>query len=280
MKIIDKVQQEMDLMTKSERVVATHFLNHLNDFALFTLDHIAGDISISTTSVIRFCRRLGFSGFKSFQEALRDEMKHQPTLPAKFHLTAEESLGNGLLAKTIQMGIQCIEKTFSELSPSLLANMVDELIKARRVYVFGMKESYAITHYAWTRLVTARDDAHILEAYNGCVEAIHSLTKEDVCLVFLFHRYTKETVRILSLLKEFGIPVILVTSAPYKKLIPYAKLILLCHVDAHGIKNTSLAPVCLMDYVCNAMILQTGEKGLHRMQELESWIQSSDTLGS
>lgn len=267
-------------MTKSERQVASYFFGHLNDFAFFTLDHIASDINISTTSVIRFCRRLGFSGFKNFQETLRHEMSYHPTLPVKFQLTLEESVGDGILAQTIQQGIYCIEKTFSDLPAELLSAVVDDLLAAKRVFVFGMKESYAITHYAWTRLLTARDDAYILGAYNGCIESVHSLTPDDICLVFLFHRYTRETIHILSLLKKWNIPVFLITSSPYDGLAPFAQRIIPCQVDAHGIKNTSLAPVCLMDYLCNAMLLRSGDKGMLRMQEMENWVQTSETLGS
>ena len=280
MNTISRAQQKFDSMTKSERQVASYFFAHLNDFAFFTLDRIASDINVSTTSVIRFCRCLGFSGFKSFQEALRGEMKYQPSLPVKFQLTLEESVGNGVLAQTLQQGIRCIEKTFSDLPVDLLPTVVDELLAAKRLFVFGMKESYAIAHYAWTRFLTARDNAYILGAYNGCVESIHSLTPNDVCLVFLFHRYTKETLHILSLLKKRNIPVFLVTSPPYDSLLPFATRIIPCQVDAHGIKNTSLAPVCLMDYFCNEMVLRSGDNGMLLMQEMENWIQSSETLGS
>ena len=41
MNIIEKVQQDFDSMTTSERQVASYFFSHLNDFAFFTLDHIA-----------------------------------------------------------------------------------------------------------------------------------------------------------------------------------------------------------------------------------------------
>ena len=35
-----------------------------------------------------------------------------------------------------------------------------------------------------------------------------------------------------------------------------------------------------MDYLCNAMLLRSGDKGMLRMQEMENWVQTSETLGS
>lgn len=280
MNMVDQIKTECDSMTKSERQVATYFLGHLNDFAFHTLDQVASAIGISTTSVIRFCRRLGFSGYKSFQDELRREIAYQPTLPAKYQRVVDESLSDGLLAQTIQQGVLCIEKTFSEMPSSTLAQAVQSIVDAKHVFTFGTKESCALAHYAYTRLLAVRSDAYLLGAYNGCIESIHSLTKEDVCIVFLFHRYSKETLYILPMLKKRGANIILITSKPYDQLIPYANILLPCYVDAHGIKNTSLAPVCLMDYLCNAIAVQAGDKTLERLQQLEELMQTGSILGS
>lgn len=280
MNITKRIQQEFETMTKSERQVTSFFLGHINDFTFYTLDHVADEIGVSTTSVIRFCRKIGFSGFKDFQDTLRSEVKYQPSLPVKFQRTLKDSIDNDLLAQTLQQGIRCLEKTFSEIPNQHLADAVHLLSNARRVFSFGLRESYALAHYAYTRFLTVRDNAFMLGIYNRCIEAISSLTPEDVCLVFLFHRYTKETLHILPMLKAQGIPVILVTSAPYDELLSYASILLPCYVDAHGIKNTSLAPICLLDYLCNAIAVQKGENALIRMKQLESLIQASDILGS
>ena len=58
-------------MSKSEQAVASYFLDHVQDFTLNTLDSVADSIGVSTTSVIRFCRRVGFAGYKDFQNHLR-----------------------------------------------------------------------------------------------------------------------------------------------------------------------------------------------------------------
>ena len=112
MNITEKIKQEFDTMTKSERQVASYFLGHINDFTFYTLDRVADEIGISTTSVIRFCRKIGFAGFKDFQDTLRGEVKYQPSLPAKFQRTLKDSIDNDLLAQTLQQEIRCLEKTF------------------------------------------------------------------------------------------------------------------------------------------------------------------------
>ena len=267
-------------MTRSEKQVASFFLGHLNSFAFSTLDSLASQIGTSTTSVIRFCRKIGFTGFKGFQDALRGEIMCQPSLPVKFERTMKEFIGDDLLAQTLQQDIHCLEKTFLEMPPSILADAVQRLCNARRVFTFGLKESMALAHYAFTRFMTVRDDVFILGANNGCVEAIHSLSPDDICILFLFHRYTRETLRLLPLIKNTNVQILLITNPPYENISTYADLILPCYMDAHGIKNTSIAPICLLDYLCNAVALQKGEDAIARMKQLEKLIQNSEILGS
>ena len=278
---VDQIKQGLDEMTKSERKVAAYFLGHPNDFAFYTLDKIAAQIGVSTTTVLRFCRRLEFEGFKDFQEKLRTDIKHQPNLPEKFQRTAEYSASNELLNKTVQTGILCLRQSFQEIPCDALEDALKRISSARRVFTFGMKESYALAHYLYTRLLAVRKDVYILNAgYNAEVESILSLTEEDVCVVFAFHRYSAQTLQILPMLRRQGAAVIVITSEPFDQVESYATLLLPCRVDAGGIKNTAIAPICLSDYLCNAVAVLRGNDALEHMRKQEALYRSISTLGS
>ena len=62
MNIAETIRSKTEQMTRSETSVATYVLEHMNDVAFFTLDELAAQTELSTTSVLRFCRRLGFTG--------------------------------------------------------------------------------------------------------------------------------------------------------------------------------------------------------------------------
>ena len=270
MNTVDLINENLNTMSKTEAKVASYFLGHFNTFALNTLDRVSTEIGVSTTTVLRFCRRLGFNGFKDFQDSLRDDIKYQPDLPEKYNRTIGHAVKNELMAQTIQMDILCIQQTFRDLPDEVLASAIDHIVNAKRVFTFGMKESFALAHYTYTRLLTVRSNVFILNAgYNGDVESVLSLTKDDVCIVFIFPRYTKQAVQILSLLKKQGAFVILVTSNPCDEIEQHATLVLPCRVDAYGVKNSSSAPVCLANYMCNAVAMQNGNISLEHMKKSE-----------
>lgn len=279
MSVVDMIRQELIHMTRSERQVAAFALGHMNDIAFYTLDNLAQQVTTSTTSVLRFCRRLGFTGFTQFQQAVRAELKYNPDLLDKFHRTADTTVGNALLAQTIQQGIRCIQQTFRELPFEAIEEAVKRITAARRVYTFGMRESQALAAYAYSRLLTVREDVFMhQDGYCGNVEALLSLNKDDVFLIYLFHRYTGQTLQLLELLKDRGIQVILVTSPPVDAVARFATVVLSCQVDGGGIKNTALAPICLADYLCNAVAMANTERTLERMKQTEALFLRSETL--
>ena len=278
MSVVDRIRENFEEMTKSERKIASYFMGHQHDCAFFTLEHLSEEISISTTSVIRFARRIGFAGFKPFQESLREDMRLRQDLPVKFQNTVGHAAGE-LWTQTVNADMDCMRRTYEEMNPESLSEAVKIIADAPHVYTFGMKESFALSHYAYTRLITVRDNVFLLNAgINGSVEPILSVGEEDACLVFLFHRYTRQALELLPLLRERTKKVILVTSDPTDTVKEYAGVLLKCAVNAGGIKNSSAAPVFLCDYLCSAVAIRNGERSLSYMKKTEELFRKSSTV--
>ena len=254
MNITETINSKLHEMTKSELKIASYFLEHADIFAFETLDDIAKKIDTSTTSVIRFCRRIGFQGYKTFQNAVRTDVKSSLTLPDKLERVAESKSADFQHMQVVKNASKCIEKTFEKLSSKVIYDASNTISEAKRVFCFGLKESYALAHYAYTRFLTIREDVFLLTAgQGGEIESLLSLGEGDVCVFFLFHRYTNPAPKILEILKKQGVTVVLVTSPPYDRVQENATILLPCYVDINGIKNSSVAPICLIDCLCNCV---------------------------
>ncbi len=280
MTTVEKIKSRVSSMTKSERTVALFFLEHSGDFAFYTLHEISEKTGLSTTSVLRFCRSLGFAGFKDFRNFVRNEGYYQPDLPVKFNRFSKREHSDSMLPDAFNQGIVCINETFKNISVESAKAAVSLIIEAKRVFTFGMKESYALAHYAYTRLFTVRNNVFLLNAdTSGNIEQILSLTEGDVCVFFLFHRYSKASLELLPLLKERKVKIILITSAPTTSVENYAEVMLCCKIDLGGIKNTFAAPIVLTDYLLSATAVSSGETALSHMKEIEELFKKSNTLG-
>ena len=277
MNTVDIIKDALEDMTRAERQVASYYLGHPNDFAFCTLDGIAQKADTSTTSVLRFCRRIGFVGYKDFQLSVQSQLSGQPQLPDKYQRAVDQQ--DNLLNLTVMRDVQCIQDTFRDLTEEMTVKAVELLCTCRQVYTFGMRESSALSHYAYSRLLSVRPGLQMLrEVGNGEVETLLNMGREDVCLVFLFHRYTRKTLKVLELLKDRGVQVILVTNPPTEEVQSMADVLIPCHVECGGIKNTAVAPVVLMDYFCDAVAAKLGDTALSHMKDSEKLFRISEIL--
>lgn len=278
MTVLDKINREYPQMTRSEKALSAYVMAHSEEMGVSSIRELAEKNNVSTTTLIRYARRLGFEGFKEFRRAFCALAASQPTLTSKFEKVAALP-GDRLLSDTLAQAFTCLEETFSHLSAEKLEQTVSLIDGARRVYCFGMKESFALAHYAYTRFYTVRDDSFLLNVAGGDVEQLLSVRPEDVCLVFLFHRYTRQALDILAALKKTGASVILFTNPPFDEVEPLTDVLLPCSVYGSGVKNTSIAPICLLDYLCNALAVKNSQRTLERFAELERLFEKQEMLG-
>lgn len=269
MKLTETVRKTLSEMTKTESKIASCFLMDPDAFAFETLDTVAERMNTSTTSVIRFCRRLGFSGYKAFSEEVRGSLKNELTLPDKLSRALRTEEENSL-AVTVASAVSCIEQTLNNSSGEKMTRAAEDIISAKRVFCFGMRESFALAHYAYTRFLSLRPDTFLLSVgQGGEIESVLGLAEEDVCVFFLFHRYTRPAPLILNQLKKQGVRVILITSPPFDEVEADAEILLPCSVNIGGIKNSAVAPVCLIDHLCNTAAKLGGDATREYMERSE-----------
>ena len=78
--------------------------------------------------------------------------------------------------------------------------------------------------------------------------------------------------------KEQNVQVILITAPPVELVARFATVLLPCQVDGGGIKNSALAPICLADYLCNAVAMINAEATLQRMRQSEALFASNEII--
>ena len=75
------IRDEMDDLTRSERQLASVLLQDYPMGGLQSITKLAASAAVSTPTVIRMARKLGFDGFPALQDALREEVAAQIKKP-------------------------------------------------------------------------------------------------------------------------------------------------------------------------------------------------------
>ena len=107
-------------LTKTQKMIAKYILDHSADACFMTSTEIALKLNVSESSVIRFSRSLGFSGFMDFQKMLRKEYQDKVlsisntiTVPAHLRRPPTSSLQESVSTSLLPGATPALETFFS-----------------------------------------------------------------------------------------------------------------------------------------------------------------------
>lgn len=284
-----KIDAQSPHFTNSQKNVADYITNHMNKVAFHTLDELSRKIGVSTTTIIRFSRALGYDGFSEMQKAIQQDIysstSQKLSLPERLpdpemFPDNEISSGNELLSDSFENDIQNIRQTLAAQKSEDLDAAVSSIAEARSVYILGMRSSFSPAYYMASRLGEIRKNVHLIQSAGMIYpEEIVNAGPDDVCVAYLFPRYSKVSSSIISWMKNSGVKIILITSLNYQAVSGYGDIILPCAISSLSYKNSFVGPFCLTNYLITALVRQNPKEAQSILEKTESILSQGFYLG-
>ncbi|MDD3221269.1 MAG: MurR/RpiR family transcriptional regulator [Clostridia bacterium] len=276
---LTNLSQHFDSFTHSQKRTANYLTDHMSDFAFSTLESLAEKINVSTTTIIRFARALGYKGFSEMQRDIQAELKHRESLPGRLEDMPSIS-DNHLLRESIENDIKNIKKTLDVQKDEDLKKAIEIISGARHIYVLGMRSSFAVAHYMASQLGEIKKHVNLIQSIGMIYpEEIVGAGEDDVCIAYLFPRYSKVAATMISWLKEHGVKIILITSLNYGAVSGYGDIMLPCAISSVSYKNSFAAPLCLTNYLIAALAKQNYDEAKEVLSRTESILSQGYYLG-
>ncbi|GGA28607.1 MurR/RpiR family transcriptional regulator [Psychrobacillus lasiicapitis] len=273
------IHSNIEKFTPSQKVVANFIIDNMEEVAFNTLEDLASIIKVSTTTIIRFARTLEYTGFSDMQKDIQHAVKNKESLPTRANhlvqIPKDQLLNNIFLSE-----IQNINNTLSLQNETDLHESVRLITKAKKVYVLGMRSSFSLASYTVSRLGQIKKNVHLIQS-GGMMfpEEVTSATTGDVCIAFLFPRYSKNTATLISWLKEKGVKIILFTSPDNTIVKGYGDIVLSCAVSNVTLKNSFSAPVCLINYLFTSILQENYDEASELLKDTEAILAQGYFLG-
>ncbi|MEY0555323.1 MurR/RpiR family transcriptional regulator [Providencia sp. 1701011] len=194
----------------TEQRIATFLLDNRESLIAMNAAELAQAAGVSSASVIRFSRQMGYRGYPEFKvDYLSDEKQHK----------AESLYGNlsrhddtsQIIAKTGHMFISAIEKSLDLLEPPVVDTIAQKMYQAKRIVLFGVGSSAIVASDIFHKLI--RINKHALFSYDLHVQLSYSanLGQEDLAIAVTARGNTQEINSMLRSAKETGCPTVALT---------------------------------------------------------------------
>jgi len=255
-------------------------MENINSIAFNTLDDLALKIGVSTTTIIRFARILGYNGYSDMQQDIQSKIRGKVSLPQRLNESLINLKRDKLLIDTYENDIANIKNTFANVSEEDLKAAINSIITGKTVYVLGLRSSFSLAYYIASRLSQIKDNIRFIQAIGMTYpEEIVGAKEGDVCITFMFPRYSKMTANIVTTLKKRKVKIILFTSSNYSAIKSYGDIILPCSVKSLSFKNSFVAPMCLCNYLVAAISVENYSNAVNVLNQTEEILSYGYYLG-
>jgi len=276
MNILEKITNEIDTFSKSERKVAEVILSSPSTVIHASIAALAKQANISEPTVNRFCRRLDTKGYPDFKLHLAQSLA--TGTPYVNRNVDENDSADEYTTKIFESTMANLDLARKSLSTQMINRTVDLLTQANKISFFGLGASAVVAHDAQNKFfrfnvpVVYFDDILMQR-----MSAINS-TQGDVVIVISHTGRTKSLVEVAHLAKENDATVIGITQNGT----PLAKE---CHIvlsidvvedtDLYMPMSSRIAQLVLIDILATGFTLRRGSKFRDNLKKVKDSLRSS-----
>lgn len=267
-KVAVRIRSAKEVLKPAERAIAEIVMQEPDRVIHMSVLELAKRAEVGESTVIRFCRTLGYGGYQEFKLRLAQDLVE----PAEYiheKITFKDTVDQ-LAAKIFQSNIQVIEETSHAIDPQQVRMAAMKIAQARKIEIYGIGYSFFTALDAKFKLLRI---GLIADAFgDGHLQAMgaSALSKNDVAVGISHSGSSRDTVEALAIARNRGATTVAITNfnpAPLTSVADHTLLTAANDTPLGGEVLTSrIAQLCVVDLLSTAVALHLGKKCLSYIQ--------------
>lgn len=272
-KILNTISSLQNSLTKTEKKIAAAILSQPELLNQCSLSDVAKQLDVGEATFIRFCRTLGFKGYTDFKLELAIELATQnQDNRVLLDTDVSDSDTTRDIADKLKLSLDsAIGETINLLDFDVLEKVVQELRKAKRIFLFGVGSSG----------LTAEDAKHKLMRIGLQTDAVTNnhfmymqaaLVKEGDLVIGISHSgYSEEVVKSLRFSRANKATTVAITHNLRSPVTEEAHYVLINgnrqgHMQGDSI-GTKMSQLFVLDLIYTLLVKAEPENALKQKQK-------------
>ena len=266
MSVISKMKEMQGELTTKEKKISKYILQHLDKIVYMNTYQIADKCKVSQASVVRFAKKLGYSGFPEFKISFGRDMGRRD-VEEKINFIYEDIQEtdelDDLIKKIAYANSNIIQDTYSILDTNTVKEAVEIIKNARKIFILGAGYSGIVAkdfHYKLGELGMNS----ICEAdYHIQLASISTLNESDVVFVISQGGKTVDIYNLVKEAKKRKAKIISVTQMSSNPIRDLADIKISTIMEKNNFRSTALssriAQLTIIDIIYVALITENKE---------------------
>ena len=275
MLVKEKVKNR-EKFTPTENQISDYILEHPREVIDMSLDQLAAKLYVSKSTIIRFCKKLGFRGHKELCVQLAKEtnsfLVDDGSLSFQNRIRKGDTVASAA-QKILAMNYQLLTDTYNDLDLKAVEKAAELIAQYRKVRLYGIGSERSNLFDFGSRLEhIGMDVGYNLGSDNELDRAAKQET-DRVAVIACYQGKARLLGQLARILSKRHIPVIMIIGPSFGSLSKYAAVALHTaymedpmfegsgtNIGMQMVIDTLYAAVFLHDYDKNSEIIRSGEE--------------------
>lgn len=260
--------------SKNQRILANYILENLQTIPLLSVNDLGKKAGVSSATVVRFARVLGFQGYLEFRNHLMELLKEKLSPVAKFRATlSKKNEYHDSLNKIANQVVKNINFSLQHINPEDFKHIVTHLKESENIYCLGLGISKFLAEIMSYQLKLYLKKSFALSGDTlSFAEQIILLNPNDLLIAFSFPPYSRQTVEAAKLAHQMNIPVVSFTDKKTSPIVQYSVHVLIAKTDNILFTNSLGAISMLMNALVTEIALTEDKRVLEGLEKIEEYI--------
>jgi DNA-binding MurR/RpiR family transcriptional regulator len=260
-------------LTAAERKLMAALFANYPMAGLGSITEFAREADVSTPSVLRLAKKLGFAGFPALQDELRAELSAQLQNPiSKHERWAADAPDAHILNKFATAAMENLSGSLKLMDHHAFDAIVSLLAdRKRKIHIAGGRITSALAGYLATHLQMARPGVGLVPpSPSFWPQYLLDVGKQDVLVCFDIRRYDARMLDLAASAKERGARIVLITDQWISPIARLAVHSLPLRIEAPSSWDSNIVPLFVAEALIAATVNASWQETEARIAELET----------
>ena len=266
-----RISEKYDSMSKGQKRLSDYVSSNYDKAAFFTAAKLGETVGVSESTVVRFATQLGYKGYPGFQKALEELVKTRLNSIQRMEVTYGRISQAEIIETVLQSDINKIKMTLSAIDHNAFDLAVDTILKARKIYVIGIRSCAPLASFLSFYLNLICEDVVLVNTNSSSelFEQLIRINNEDVIIGISFPRYSMRTLKALEFASNRQAKVITLTDSIHSPMTLYSSCNLIARSDMASIVDSLVAPLSVINALIVALCMKRHNEVISNLETLE-----------
>lgn len=256
--IISKITSSLPFLSKSEKKLGQFIIDNPKAVANMSTNSLSNACGVSEPTIIRFTRKMGFSGYREFKIRLSATFVSGDINATPVQVNIKDSAFE-IYQKLTAFTISSLNSSLKSIDPNDLETAANYIYVAakhnKQIFLSGMGASTILIRELQIKLMRLNIQTTFFEDIHLRLEACTNLKKGDLFICFTTLGVSKENYEMIDIAYEKKAKILVVTQFGNTRIAEKADIALYTSVIENNLRLASQTSIVLQSMVIDALFL-------------------------